>query len=277
MATTVARADSSPARGLWTQAVTMLRVWRVRRWARARLRRGDAVILDTETTDLHGQIVHISIIDLTGRPLLNTLIRASEPIAAAATAVPSEFRVTALTLSDVVEDLRLLLDGSDADVDGIRASAEKHPAFDPADAGTGEGAMLVTFTDASGRSRIAELQYTARWREDDCWHLTTRPSPLGEECIDCGMVTNPDVVTAQCPECRSPVVDETSLLGVHTPSCAVVMCQCEHIEHEAGGVSHRYLGAVAGSQRAEHVGRICDACGIGHLADYLISDTEVQG
>lgn len=74
-------------RAVLGRATAEYRARRVRRWARARLGRGDAVILDTETSDLYGQIVQISIIDLTGQPLLNTLVRAGEPIAPAATAV----------------------------------------------------------------------------------------------------------------------------------------------------------------------------------------------
>ncbi len=50
-------------------------------WARAMLEPGAAVILDTETTTLHGAIVEIAVIDAcTGKPLLNTLVRADQPI-----------------------------------------------------------------------------------------------------------------------------------------------------------------------------------------------------
>lgn len=56
------------------------RVARIRFWARARLRRNDAVILDTETTDLHGDVIQLSVIDLRGTVLLSTLVRPTSPI-----------------------------------------------------------------------------------------------------------------------------------------------------------------------------------------------------
>lgn len=52
-----------------------LRAVQMRSWARSRLRRKDAVILDTETTDLFGHVVQVSVIDLAGQVLLSTLVR----------------------------------------------------------------------------------------------------------------------------------------------------------------------------------------------------------
>ena len=67
--------------------------------------------------------------------------------------------------SDIVPDLRLILDETIADVDGITVSAEIHPAFDPDSAADGEGALLVRFTDKEGRSRVAELEIKPNgWR-----------------------------------------------------------------------------------------------------------------
>ena len=57
-----------------------IRATRIRLWAAARLRRNDAVILDTETTDLHGDVIQLSVIDLHGTTLLSTLIRPLSPI-----------------------------------------------------------------------------------------------------------------------------------------------------------------------------------------------------
>lgn len=181
------------------------------------------------------------------------------------------FPVTAMTLHDVLEDIRLLL-GGEHDVDGITATTAHHPAFDPQCAGPGGGAVLITFTDAAGRNRIAEVELTARWREDGCDHTQTRPGALGQECTGCGMLTSPNEVTARCPECGSPVTDETTYFGVHTDSCALVMCQCEHADHQHPSVSHPYLGTRAGARRAQHVGLVCDECATGHLADYLHTD-----
>lgn len=179
--------------------------------------------------------------------------------------------VSELSLRDIVPDLQILLDGSLADVDGVTiASAEPHPAFDPADTTPGHGALLVTFTDPTGRRRIAEVELQARWREEGCWHLDTRDGELGRECTECGMVTELNSSDARCPECTAPVTDLVTLFGVHTASCTVVMCGCEHIDHEKRGPGHRYLGVRAGSRRAQHVGLVCDECAAGHLADYLL-------
>jgi len=60
---------------------------RIRVWARARLRRNDAVILDTETTDLHGDVIQLSVIDLHGNTLLSTLVRPLSPISDTAAGV----------------------------------------------------------------------------------------------------------------------------------------------------------------------------------------------
>jgi len=184
-----------------------------------------------------------------------------------------QFPVTELTLRDIVPDLRHFLDESTADVDGITlAGADPHPAFDPAAAPAGEGALLVTFTDPSGRRRVAELQIKASWREDDCWHQHTRDGALGSECTDCGMVTDPNHPDERCPECNAPVTDAISLFGVHTASCPVVMCQCEHVGTHESAAGAGDQGVRAGARAEEHVGLICDECATGHLADYLLED-----
>lgn len=53
----------------------------------------------------------------------------------------------------------------------------------------------------------------------------------------------------------------------------VVLCQCEHTEHWEG-VGHGYLAVAAGTQRAEFVGQICDACANGHLRAFVL-ETEM--
>lgn len=51
------------------------------------------------------------------------------------------------------------------------------------------------------------------------------------------------------------------------------MCQCEHISHEQSvATAHPYVGVPAGAHRADYVGRVCDECALGHLAEYLIND-----
>lgn len=60
-----------------------------REWARSLLKRSDWVILDTETTGLgpRDEIIQIAIMTPDGRALLDTLIRPSQPISPAATAI----------------------------------------------------------------------------------------------------------------------------------------------------------------------------------------------
>ncbi len=48
-------------------------------WARGVLNDDRAIILDTETTDLDGEPVEISIINIDGKPLLDTLVQATCP------------------------------------------------------------------------------------------------------------------------------------------------------------------------------------------------------
>ena len=97
--------------------------------------------------------------------------------------------VTDMTANDIVEDLRHIIDGSTVTVDGITAGADIHPAHDPAAAAPGYGAMLVDFTDAQGRRRVAEVTVAAKWLEDSCWHATTIQGQFGPECTDCGTPT----------------------------------------------------------------------------------------
>jgi DNA polymerase III epsilon subunit-like protein len=59
---------------------------RVRSWAR-RMSRAGAVVIDTETTDMHGAICEIAVVDASGNVLLDTLVNPGCPIDPAATAV----------------------------------------------------------------------------------------------------------------------------------------------------------------------------------------------
>ena len=51
------------------------------------VRRGDFVVLDTETTGLDGEVCQIAVVDYHGNALVNTLVKPSESIPPAATAV----------------------------------------------------------------------------------------------------------------------------------------------------------------------------------------------
>ena len=56
-------------------------------WAKTVLNDPQTIILDTETTDLNGEPVEISIINVAGETLLNTLVKATEEISPGAMAV----------------------------------------------------------------------------------------------------------------------------------------------------------------------------------------------
>lgn len=80
----------------------------------------------------------------------------------------------------------------------------------------------------------------------------------------------PAALTTRCPGCGCPVTDETTCAGDHTDSCTLVMCQCEHADHEPPAAAHPYLRVRAGTRRAQHVGPVCDECADSHLADYIL-------
>lgn len=56
-----------------------------------------AVVIDTETTDLYGQIVDVAVMSMSGDVLLDTLVHASEPIS------PEASRVHGLVQADLVD------------------------------------------------------------------------------------------------------------------------------------------------------------------------------
>lgn len=56
-------------------------------WARGILKRDDVLILDTETTDMHGEIIELAMINLKGDIVFNRRFNPIEPISAGAQAV----------------------------------------------------------------------------------------------------------------------------------------------------------------------------------------------
>src|SRR5215213_762294 len=68
-----------------------------RAWAAKMLAQPDVLILDTETTGLHGtaEIVQIAVIDCAGRALLDTYVKPTRPIPRDASAI---HRITDLTV-----------------------------------------------------------------------------------------------------------------------------------------------------------------------------------
>lgn len=72
-------------------------------WARQMLEE-NFVILDTETTGLDGEIVELAVVDKTGQPLIDTLIKPTQPIpedAIAIHGITNEMIATAPTLPEV--------------------------------------------------------------------------------------------------------------------------------------------------------------------------------
>ncbi|MEH6376230.1 3'-5' exonuclease [Streptomyces sp. KLMMK] len=73
---------ADPQAGSYAQEILLCPAWgRITRKARELLQPDVAVILDTETTDLNGQTIEIAVIDAaTGKKLMNTLVKPTEPI-----------------------------------------------------------------------------------------------------------------------------------------------------------------------------------------------------
>lgn len=107
-------------------------------WARRMLSQTDVLILDTETTGLHGnaEIVQIAIIDCAGKVLLDTLIKPTCPIPRDASGIHgiTDDRVKdAPTFVDIAPKLRELLSGAtvviynaDFDTRILEQSAQAH-------------------------------------------------------------------------------------------------------------------------------------------------------
>lgn len=84
-------------------------------WAKKVLDDPKAIILDTETTDLDGEPVEISIINVGGETLLDTLVKATEEISPGAMAVhciTEENLLTAPSFPDVYPELGRILEAA---------------------------------------------------------------------------------------------------------------------------------------------------------------------
>lgn len=106
-------------------------------WARQLLDAGDFVIMDTETTDLDGEIIELAIIDATGRVLFNRRFNPILPVAPGATAVhhlTNETLANERPFAEFHEELATILAGAavvviyNADFDNGRmvATCELH-------------------------------------------------------------------------------------------------------------------------------------------------------
>jgi DNA polymerase III epsilon subunit-like protein len=110
-------------------------------WARRTLRAGSALIIDTETTDLHGDICQLTVLDLTGRPILNSFVRPSVPIATDASRVHGIHDVDVVDapvladlseqLLEVTRDRQLLAWNAPFDRDALARGLRAHE-LDPA-------------------------------------------------------------------------------------------------------------------------------------------------
>lgn len=105
-------------------------------WASSLLEQGDFVILDTETTDLRGEIIEIAIIDNNGQPLLNQRIKPLGEIA------PGAYAVHGISLDDLqneplfsevypsiveaVKGKRVVIYNASFDLDRIYFDCERH-------------------------------------------------------------------------------------------------------------------------------------------------------
>ncbi len=84
-------------------------------WAKKVLDNPKAIILDTETTDLDGEPIEISIINVAGETLFNTLVKATEEIspgAMAAHGITEADLQTAPTFPDVYPELCRILEAA---------------------------------------------------------------------------------------------------------------------------------------------------------------------
>lgn len=81
-------------------------------WAQAVLSDSRAIILDTETTGLRGEIIELSILDPTGKPLMDTLVKPTIPIEEGARRIhriSDEDVFHAPSFADIYGDVKRLL------------------------------------------------------------------------------------------------------------------------------------------------------------------------
>lgn len=117
---------------------------RARRDARRWLADPDAVLLDTETTDFHGQVIDLAVTRMDGTVLLNTLIQPREPVNEEARAkhrISDEELQDAPLLEEIAGQIRDVLRGRrviayNASFDRGILMAEQHRIGAPLLAGT---------------------------------------------------------------------------------------------------------------------------------------------
>lgn len=105
-------------------------------WARGMLGRADVCILDTETTDLSGEVIELAIVDLAGEPLYVGRFNPSVPIAAEAEAVHGismrdlaeapTWAEQVDVIREVLRDRLVLIYNAEFDVDVLRRTCRNH-------------------------------------------------------------------------------------------------------------------------------------------------------
>ena len=162
------------AAALWTRART---------WTLVHLRH--VVVLDTETTDLDGQICELSIVDAHGRVLLDTLIRPACPITPAASAVhglTDEDVVDAPTLPELwptiawlLRDARIAAYNAPFDRDALVRSCAVH-GIDPGPLGDPRRWTCIM----RARSHVERC----RWRRLDAGHRALGDAQAARQVLD---------------------------------------------------------------------------------------------
>lgn len=123
--------------------LTTLQTWWLRRRATRWTKPGIAVIIDTETTDLDGQIVELAVIDAhNGQILFDTLINPRTPIAPQATAVHGitdamvsnapDWSTIWPTLAGLLHNRTILAWNATFDAERIDAECRRHHITPPA-------------------------------------------------------------------------------------------------------------------------------------------------
>lgn len=156
---------------------------RLRTWTLLHLQR--VVVLDTETTDLDGQICELSIVDAHGTILLDTLIRPTCPITPAARAVHGiidEDLAGAPTLAQLwpmiawlLHDARIAAYNAPFDRDALIRSCAAH-GIDPGPAADPRRWTCIM----RARSRVERR----RWQRLDAGHRALGDAQAAREVLD---------------------------------------------------------------------------------------------
>lgn len=111
-------------------------------WARDVLQDNRAIILDSETSDMHGEIIELAIIDLQGNPVMNQRIRPQGGVNEGATRIHGitvehlanapTFDIVYPVIKSIVENRNVLIYNARYDIGRLLADCRRNnlPAFD---------------------------------------------------------------------------------------------------------------------------------------------------